>query len=86
MSIFYLAKCPKNLYKRLKTPAAKKKDYLFTRILVELLMYNASADLCAAICPILKVLPVRTSLDPVLVKKLKLNVIILKNSWSSESP
>ena len=79
---------PKKLYKTLKTPAAKKKDYLFSRYIVEQLLYNASADLCAAIRPIVEVLSVLTTLDfssdKVLAKVMekvmkKLNVSRLKN-------
>ena len=80
---FSPCKMPSKLYKTLKSPAAKKKDYLFGRINVETMLFNASADLCAAIRPILEVLSELTKIDPAIVKVLsknfKIDVGLLKN-------
>ena len=53
---------PTKLYKSLKSPAARKKDYLFNRFELERFLYNANADLCAALRPFLEVLSALTAM------------------------
>ena len=47
---------PKRLYKALISPVTKKRDYLFNRHEVEKNLFYASADVCAAIRPLLEAL------------------------------
>ena len=47
-------KMPTKLYKSLKSPAAKKKDYLFSRLEVERQLFNANYDLCTALRPLIE--------------------------------
>ena len=47
-------KMPTKLYKSLKSPAAKKKDYLFNRQEAEKHLYNANYDLCTALRPLIE--------------------------------
>ena len=49
-------KMPQKLYKALKSPVTKKRDYLFNRHEVEKNLYYASSDICAAIRPLLEAL------------------------------
>ena len=66
------------LYRTLKTPASKKKDDLISRINVKTMSYNASADLCATIPPILEVLSVLTSLSSVEIKDKPMKMFMKK--------
>ena len=47
-------KMPKKLYKAIKAPSAKLKDYLFNRTTAEKDLFNASSDLCASLRPLIE--------------------------------
>ena len=47
-------KMPKKLYKAIKTPSVKQKDYLFNRSNAEKDLFNASSDLCASLRPLIE--------------------------------
>ena len=47
-------KMHKKIYKAIKAPATKKKDFLFNRQEVEKNLYNASSDLCSSIRPLIE--------------------------------
>ena len=47
-------KMPKKLYKAIKTPSVKQKDYLFNRLNAEKDLFNASSDLCASLRPLIE--------------------------------
>ena len=45
---------PKKLYKAIKAPSLKQKDFLFNRSSAEKDLFNASADLCASLRPFIE--------------------------------
>ena len=47
-------KMPKKLYKAIKAPSVKQKDYLFNRSNTEKDLFNASSDLCASLRPLIE--------------------------------
>ena len=52
--LFLPVKMPSKLYKAMKSSVTKKRDYLFNRQELERSLYNASADLCAAVKPLIE--------------------------------
>ena len=53
-SLLLPAKMPSKLYKAIKAPAAKRRDYLLNRQDIEKNLYNASSDLCAGLRPLVE--------------------------------
>lgn len=53
-SLLLPVKMPSKLYKAIKAPATKKRDYLLNRQEVEKNLFNSSADLCASLRPLLE--------------------------------
>ena len=49
-------KMPKKLYKAIRSPYIKQKDYLFNRSNTEKDLYNASSDLCTSLRPFIEAL------------------------------
>ena len=47
---------PKKVYKAIKAPSVKQKDYLFNRSNAEKDLFNASSDLCASFRPLIEAL------------------------------
>ena len=48
-------KLPRKLYRALKSPVTKKRDYLLSRLEIERQLFNANFDLCVALRPIMEV-------------------------------
>ena len=67
-----------DLFSRINVKTSKKKDDLFSRINVKTMSYNASADLCATIPPILEVLSVLTSLSSLEIKDKPMKMFMKK--------
>ena len=61
---FSPVKLPTKLYKTLKSPAAKKKDFLFNRHDVEKHLYNANLDLCTSLRPLIEVFCMILAMKP----------------------
>ena len=57
-------KMPKKLYRALKSPVTKKRDYLLSRLEVERQLFNASFDLCIALRPLMEVFDLVLAMPP----------------------
>ena len=57
-------KMPKKLYRALKSPVTKKRDYLLSRLEVERQLFNASYDLCIALRPLMEVFDLILAMPP----------------------